>query len=147
MLKEPAQWRIRLGERSTEAPGNDPLEVLRVTSQLLRHNRPQRNDPEYGRPGLPVTTAWMESLVKEVRGRVQGTEMFWNISEAAEAILPIRAASISEDDRLKRHLPSRPGSLFTRRPKPPKTSAEKINRRHAPRGSPNRRRPASASNR
>lgn len=56
--------------------------------------------------GLPVSTAWMESLVKEINWRVKGTEMFWNNPAGAEAILQIRAASLSEDDRLKN--PPRP---------------------------------------
>jgi len=43
--------------------------------------------PAYRQAGLPVTTAWMESLVKEINYRVKGTEMFWNDPEGAEAIL------------------------------------------------------------
>ena len=56
--------------------------------------------PEYRRQGLPVTTAWMESLVKEVNYRVKGTEMFWNDPEGAEAILQVRAAALCDDERL-----------------------------------------------
>jgi hypothetical protein len=93
ILEELAQWQARLGEPPTEAPAGDPREILRVKRQYLRHNRPRMNYPEYRRQGLPVTTAWMESLVKEVNWRVKGTEMFWNNPEGAEAILRIRAAS------------------------------------------------------
>jgi hypothetical protein len=81
---------------------------------------------EYRRQGLPVTTAWMESLIKEVNYRAKGTEMFWNDPEGAEAILQVRAAALSDDGRLVRHLKSRPGSAFTRRPKPLKASSERI---------------------
>ena len=72
----------------------------------------------YRRIGLPVTTAWMESLVKEVNYRVKGTEMFWNDPNGAEAILQVRVAALSDDDRLIRHLRQRPGSPFTRPTKP-----------------------------
>ena len=48
--------------------------------------------PAYRQQGLPVTTAWMESLAKEVHYRAKGTEMFWNDPEGAEAILQVRAA-------------------------------------------------------
>jgi len=75
------------------------------------------SDPEYRRLGLPVTTAWMESLVKELNYRVKGTEMFWNDPEGAEAILQVRAAALCDDDRLITHLQTRPGYPFTRRPK------------------------------
>jgi hypothetical protein len=70
--------------------------------------------PAYRRAGLPVTTALMESLVKEVNYRVKGTEMFWNEPAGAEAILQIRAAALSEDDRLPRYLARRRGSPFVR---------------------------------
>jgi hypothetical protein len=61
------------------------------------------DDPAYRKAGLLVTTAWMQSLVKEINYRVKGTEMFWNNSEGAEAILQVRAAALSDDDRLSKH--------------------------------------------
>jgi hypothetical protein len=124
VLEELQAWAAKLGALPDDAAATDPREVIRVTCQYLRHNRPRMNYPEYRRQGLPVTTAWMESLVKEVNWRVKGTEMFWNNPEGAEAILQIRAAALSDDDRLKRHLQSRPGSPFTRRPKPAKPTAK-----------------------
>jgi hypothetical protein len=118
VLEELACWQTRLGEPPPKAADNDPREVLRKTIQYLRNNRGRMNYPEYRRQGLPITTAWMESLVKEINWRVKGTEMFWNNPEGAEAILQIRAAALCDDGRLKRHLQNRPGSPFTRRPKP-----------------------------
>jgi hypothetical protein len=44
--------------------------------------------------------------------------MFWNDPQGAEAILQVRAAALSDDDRLSRHLRHRPGQPFVRRPKP-----------------------------
>jgi hypothetical protein len=60
----------------------------------------------------------MESLVKEMNDRVKGSEMSWNDPADGEAILQIRAAALSDDDRLTRHIRTRPGDSFTRRPKP-----------------------------
>jgi hypothetical protein len=62
----------------------------------------------------------MESLVKAMNYRVKGTEMFWNDPDGGEAILQVRAASLSDDDRLSRHVRHRTGHAFTRRPKRPK---------------------------
>ena len=73
---------------------------------------------EYRRQGLPTSSAWMESTVKEMNYRVKGTEMFWNNPSGAEAILQIRAAALSDDDRLVRFLARRPGSPTLRRPNP-----------------------------
>ena len=73
---------------------------------------------EYRRQGLPTTSAWMESAVKEMNYRVKGTEMFWNNPDGAEAILQIRAAALSDDDGLIRFLTRRPGCSTPRRPNP-----------------------------
>jgi hypothetical protein len=126
VLEELTSWQTRLGEPPADAPDNDPREVLRKTIQYLRNNQSRMKYPEYRKAGLPVTTAWMESLVKEINWRVKGTEMFWNNPDGAEAILQVRAAALSEDDRLKRHLQTRSGSPFTRRPKPAKLPTVEI---------------------
>lgn len=57
----------------------------------------------------------MESAVKEMNLRIKGTEMFWNNPAGAEAILQIRSASLSDDDRLVRLLTKRPGQSTIRR--------------------------------
>jgi hypothetical protein len=46
---------------------------------------------------------------------VKGSEKFWNDPEGAEAILQVRAAALSEDDRLARHIHNRPGHAYRRR--------------------------------
>jgi hypothetical protein len=47
--------------------------------------------------------------------RVKGTEMFWNDPHGAEAILQLRSAALSDDDRLGHHLSTRPGSPYVRK--------------------------------
>ena len=74
-----------------------------------------RNYPEYRKQGLPVTSSMVESLIKEINYRVKGTEKFWDNPEGAEAILQLRAAVLSDDDRLKSHVENRPGHAFRRR--------------------------------
>lgn len=126
VLEELCAWRARLGEPPEGASESDPRMILAKTITYLENNRGRMNYPEYRRAGLPVTTAWMESLVKEMNYRVKGTEMFWNDPEGAEAILQVRAAALCDDERLIEHLQTRPGCPFTRRPKTPKSSGEKI---------------------
>jgi hypothetical protein len=89
--------------------------VQRVTHQVGNRCFARLDYPSYRRQGLPVTSALMESLVKEVNYRVKGTEMFWNDPEGAEAILQVRAASLCDDDRLGRYLRARPGCPYVRR--------------------------------
>jgi hypothetical protein len=118
VLEELQQWQTKLGEAPKETPENDPRQIISRTITYLRNNQSRMDYPAYRRQGLPVTTAWMESLVKELNYRVKGTEMFWNDPEGAEAILQVRAAALCDDDRLVSHLQTRPGCPFTRRPKP-----------------------------
>ncbi len=61
----------------------------------------------YRREGLPVTSTVVESLIKQFNQRVKGTEKFRN-QGGAEAILRIRAAYLSEDDRVERFHEQRP---------------------------------------
>lgn len=110
--------RQRLGPPPEDVDDDDPREQLRQTIGYLEHNRGRMRYDEYRRQGLPTTSAWMESAVKEVNYRVKGTEMFWNNPAGAEAILQIRAAALSDDDRLARYLARRPGSAHLRRPRP-----------------------------
>lgn len=94
---------------------NDPRKPIVDAARYLRNNRSRMDYPRYRQQGLPVTSALMESLVKEVNLRVKGTEMFWNDPEGAEAILQVRAAALCDDDRLTRYLSTRPGCAFVRR--------------------------------
>ncbi|MEN6424442.1 MAG: LysR family transcriptional regulator [Phycisphaerales bacterium] len=125
VLEELRAWQGRLGTPSPEAPEHDPRRLVAKTVTYLEHNERRMDYPQYRRQGMPVTTAWMESLVKEINYRVKGTEMFWNDPEGAEAILQVRAAALCDDDRLVEHLRTRPGYPFTRRPKVPISPTQK----------------------
>ena len=60
----------------------------------------------------PGQQALMESFVKEINIRVKGTEKFWNDGAGGEAILQLRVAALSDDDRLIIFLDNRPGNPF-----------------------------------
>jgi hypothetical protein len=125
-LEELQNWQTRLGPPPADCPEIDPRKILSRTITYLTHNRSRMKYREYREAGFPVTTAWMESLVKEINYRVKGTEMFWNDPDGAEAILQVRAAALCDDNRLIKHLATRLGCQITRRPKPPTLSTEKI---------------------
>lgn len=95
-------------------PSTDPREVLRRTQTYLENNTGRMNYPEYRKAGLPVSSSMVESLIKEVNYRVKGTEKFWDNPEGAEAILQVRAALLSNDDRLSAWIANRPSSPFRR---------------------------------
>ena len=84
--------------------------------RYLTNNQSRMDYANYRQQGLPVTTAPMESLVKQVNQRTKGTEMFWNDSlKGGEAILQVRAAVLSDDGRLETYLTNRPGHPYVRR--------------------------------
>ena len=100
-----------------EVPEGDWRVVVERTWTYVSNNAGHMEYPRYRQLGLPVTSAAVESLIKEINYRVKGTEKFWNHPEGAEAILQVRAAMLCDDDRLARFLASRPGSpyRYTRR--------------------------------
>ena len=55
--------------------------------------------PRYRRAGLPITSSRVESWVGQFNARVKSREKFWNRPAGAEALLQLRAAVLSEDDR------------------------------------------------
>ena len=99
---------VELDEKDLRLPVSD-------AARYLNNNRQRMDYPSYRRQGMPVTTALMESLVKQINQRVKGTEMFWNDPAGAEAILQIRAAALCDDGRLSAFLATRPGCRYLRR--------------------------------
>src|SRR5439155_11277327 len=104
-------------------PGDDPNEqdprrVLAESLTYLGNNRGRMDYPRYRRLGLPVTSSLVESLVGEFNDRVKGKDKYGDRPEGAEAILQVRAAVLSQDDRLARYFAERPGSPYRRRKRP-----------------------------
>jgi hypothetical protein len=93
-----------------------PHKAIHDAHRYLSNNASRMNYAVYRKQGLPITSAPMESLVKQINQRVKGTEMFWNDGlKGGEAILQIRSAALSDDGRLDTYLNNRPGCQFTRR--------------------------------
>lgn len=109
---------LGLPPKGEKLPADDPRVVVYKTLTYLRGNRSRMRYPQYRRQGLPVTSTLVESLIKEINYRVKGTEKFWNRPSGAEAILQVRAALLSEDDRLSQWIANRPISPY-RRPQRP----------------------------
>jgi hypothetical protein len=109
-------WQSRIGQPPPEAEQTtDPRQLLAAALTYLENNQERMDYPRYRRLGLPITSSLVESLVGEFNTRVKGREKFWNRPEGAEAILQLRAALLSEDDRLERHFAERPGCPYRRK--------------------------------
>lgn len=112
VLQDMQREQLQRGDPPTDCEDKDPRKVLAETITYLRNNQSRMDYPRYRREGLPITSAHMESLVKEIGYRVKGTEKFWNDGQSAESILQIRAAALCDDERLDHHLRNRPGNPF-----------------------------------
>jgi len=117
LLAELGEWQTQVGAvpKGEELPESDPRQAIHETYTYFTNNRARMDYPRYRREGLPVTSSLAESLVKQIHQRVKGTEKFWNDGSSGEAILQIRAALLSDDDRLATWLRTRPISPFSPR--------------------------------
>jgi hypothetical protein len=88
----------QLGQPPANAADNDPRCILQNTLGYVTNNRERMNYPRYRRLGLPISSAPVESTIKQINRRVKGSEKFW-LQGGAEAMLQLRAAYLSEDDR------------------------------------------------
>jgi hypothetical protein len=92
----------KLGAPPEGCSEEDPRNVAAEAWGYVANNRTRMAYPRYRQLGLPVSSAAVESVMKQVNKRMKGTEKFW-LEGGAEAILQIRAAYISEDGRTDRY--------------------------------------------
>jgi hypothetical protein len=121
VLAELDSWQERLGRPPPGEAKNaeERRDVRRVVSEArsyLRNNAGRMDYPRYRREGLPTTSSLVESLVGKFNARVKSKQKHWDRPHGAESILQLRAAYLSEDDRLDRYFAARPGCPFRKRP-------------------------------
>ena len=92
----------RAGVAPKDAPEHDPRVILSDAARYVENNLTRMDYARYRKLGLPISSAPMESVVKQFNRRVKGTEKFW-LKSGVEEVLQVRAAYLSEDDRAKRY--------------------------------------------
>lgn len=88
----------RLGMPPPGCSEDDPRRVVAEAVGYVENNRGRMDYPRYRRLGLPVSSAAVESTIKQINRRIKGTEKFW-LEGGAESVLQLRAAYLSEDGR------------------------------------------------
>lgn len=115
VLSDLRAWQAtHLAPADQKLPDDDPRAIVQRTVTYLENNQARMDYPAYRRQGLPVSSAMIESLIKEINYRVKGTEKFWNRPQGADHILHTRAAALCDDDRLSQWILNRSGTLFHR---------------------------------
>ena len=92
----------RVGRPPPKAKEDDVRKVVWEAVGYVEGNRDKMKYPEYRKLGLPISSASVESVIKQLNRRVKGTEKFWR-EGGAEAVLQVRAAHLSEDGRSERY--------------------------------------------
>jgi hypothetical protein len=120
VLRELEVWQSRLGlpppgEPRTAEERRDPRRLVAEARSYLTNNQKRMDYPRYRREGLPTTSSLVESLVGEFNARVKSKQKYWTRPQGAESILQLRAALLSEDERLTRYFVHRPGNPFRKK--------------------------------
>ncbi len=98
LLKELMAAATALGPPPEGADEQDPRRVVADAVTYVSNNQQRMDYPRYRKLGLPISSAPVESLIKQFNCRVKGSEKFW-LKGGAEAVLQVRAAYLSEDGR------------------------------------------------
>jgi hypothetical protein len=95
-----AQRQLELGTPLEGDGETSPRQIVAQALTYLQNHQSQMQYAEYRRQGLPITSSYVESAVKQFNQRVKGTEKFWS-EEGAEALLQLRADHLSDDQPLE----------------------------------------------
>jgi hypothetical protein len=93
--------------RADPSIGKSARHVVELAVEYVERNRERMDYARYRKLGLPISSSLMESLIKQINHRVKGTEQFWN-DGGLEAVLQVRAAYLSQDERAEAFHEHRP---------------------------------------
>lgn len=110
-----AQRQLELGLPVADDSETNPRQTVARTLAYLQNHQEQMRYAEYRRLGLPITSSYVESAVKQFNQRVKGTEKFWT-QAGAEAILQLRADHLSDDVPMERFWQDRQNKQTGQRP-------------------------------
>jgi hypothetical protein len=94
-----AERQLELGIPQDEDGETSPRQIVAQALTYLQNHQSQMKYADYRQQGLPITSSYVESAVKQFNQRVKGTEKFW-CEEGAEAILQLRADHLSAHEPL-----------------------------------------------
>jgi len=96
VIAELAQRQAELGLPAEGDGETHPRVVVTTALGYLQRHQDKMHYAEYRRQGLPITSSYVESAVKQFNQRVKGTEKFWT-EAGVEDLLQLRADHASDD--------------------------------------------------
>ena len=100
-----------IGEPTDRDNENSPRQLLADAIRYVTNQQSRMKYAEYRQQGLPITSAYIESTIKQVNRRVKGTEKFWSMN--ADPMLQLRADAISETTHMENYWNQRAQNLPT----------------------------------
>jgi hypothetical protein len=98
-----------LGEPQAGDATTHPRHVVAEALTYLANQQSRMQYDQYRRDGLPITSAHIESTIKQINRRVKGSEKFWN-SAGAEPMLQLIADYLSDQAPLRNFWRRRPAT-------------------------------------
>ncbi|RPI60238.1 MAG: hypothetical protein EHM48_07565 [Planctomycetaceae bacterium] len=98
-----------LGKPAPDTPQTAPSAIVAKSLVYLRNQQSRMDYPEYRKQGLPMTSTYVESTVKQINRRMKGTEKFW--SHGVESMLTLVADHLSDTPTLAHFWRNRPHRL------------------------------------
>lgn len=99
VIQELRQFSETHGRPEKDTPATDPRWRIDRALTYLTNNAHHMAYNLYRQQGLPLTSAHIESTVKQINRRIKGTEKFW-LQSNSEFVLQLRADSISDSQPL-----------------------------------------------
>lgn len=96
VIAELAQRQAELGLPHEGDGETHPRQIVSTALGYLQNHKDKMRYAEYRRLGLPITSCYVESAVKQFNQRVKGTEKFWS-EDGVEAVLQLRADYLTDD--------------------------------------------------
>jgi hypothetical protein len=115
VIADLAQRQLELGMPEEEDGDTSPRQIVAQALTYLQNHQSQMKYAEYRKQGLPITSSYVESAVKQFNQRVKGTEKFWS-EQGAEAILQLRADHLSAEEPLAQFWQTRQTKQAGQRP-------------------------------
>lgn len=96
-----------LGPPAADDGETSPRRLVADALTYLHNQKERMNYPDYRRQGLPITSAHMESTVKQLNRRIKGSEKYWS-ERGGEAVLQLAADQLSTSKPLDEFWRKRP---------------------------------------
>jgi hypothetical protein len=107
VIAELAGRQQELGIPTDDDGETSPRRIVASTLTYLQNQKDRMNYPKYRRLGLPITSAHMESTVKQLNRRIKGSEKYWS-ERGGEAVLQLAADQLSTSQPLDEFWRKRP---------------------------------------